>query len=54
MSCPNTVKKFNKNIQDVYKFNDFMSLFSLNEINVFTKYYKKIAMEPLDFILVNA
>ena len=54
ISCPVVVKKYNENMQAVDQFNGLISLFSLGESHTFTKYYKKIAMVLMDFVLVNA
>ena len=54
ISCPVVVKKYNENMQAVDQFNHLISLFSLGESHTFTKYYKKIAMVLMDFVLVNA
>ena len=52
--CPHAVKTCNKNMQVVDQFNHPISLFLLGEFHTFTKYYKKIAMVLMDFVLVNA
>ena len=39
---------------DSTQFNKLMSLFSLAQAHAFTKYYKKIAMVLMDFVLVNS
>ena len=54
VKCPSTVKNYNKNMQAVDQFNKLMSLFSLAQAHAFTKYYKKIAMVLMDFVLVNS
>ena len=54
VKCPSTVKNYNKNMQAVDQYNKLMSLFSLAKQHSFTKYYKKIAMVLLDFVLVNS
>lgn len=54
VQCPSTIKNYNKNMQAVDQFNKLMSLFSLAQAHSFTKYYKKIAMVLMDFVLVNA
>ena len=54
ISCPVVVNKYNENMQAVDQFNGLISLFSLGESHTFTKYYKKIAMVLMDFVLVNA
>ena len=54
ISCPVAVKEYNENMQAVDQFNHLISLFSLAENHTFTKYYKKIAMVLMDFVLVNA
>ena len=54
VQCPSTIKNYNKNMQAVDQFNKLMSLFSLSEAHTFTKYYKKIAMVLMDFVLVNS
>ena len=54
ISCPLAVKNYNENMQAVDQFNHLISLFSLGESHTFTKYYKKIAMVLMDFVLVNA
>ena len=54
ISCPLAVKKYNENMQAVDQFNHLISLFLLGESHTFTKYYKKIAMVLMDFVLVNA
>ena len=41
-------------MQAVDQFNKLMSLFSLSNAHTFTKYYKKVAMVLMDFVLVNA
>ena len=54
VKCPSTIKNYNKNMQAVDQFNKLMSLFSLAQAHSFTKYYKKIAMVLMDFVLVNS
>ena len=54
VKCPSTVKNYNTNMQAVDQFNKLMSLFSLAQAHTFTKYYKKIAMVLMDFVLVNS
>ena len=54
ISCPLAVKKYNENMQAVDQFNHLISLFSLGDSHTFTRYYKKIAMVLMDFVLVNA
>ena len=54
VDCPKAIKSYNKNMQAVDQFNRLMSLFSLSESHTFTKYYKKVAMVLMDFVLVNA
>ena len=52
--CPLAIKNYNENMQAVDQFNHIISLFSLGESHIFTKYYKKIAMVLMYFVLVNA
>ena len=41
-------------MQAVDQFNHLISLFSFGESHTFRKYYKKIAIVLMDFVLVNA
>ena len=54
VQAPMAVKKFNKGMQAVDRFDQLMSLFPLAQRHPFKKWYKKLAMALLDYGLVNA
>ena len=52
--CPASIRKYNEEMGGVDRFNQLMSLFSLRKLLTFDRYYKKVAMVLMDFVLINA
>ena len=54
ISAPKAIKRYNKAMQGVDRFDHLMSLYSLASCHPFKKWYKKMAMAIFDFGLTNA
>jgi len=52
--CPASIRKYNEEMGGIDRFNQLMSLFSLGKLLTFDRYYKKVAMVLMDFVLINA
>ena len=54
VTAPIAVKRYNRGMQGVDRFDQLMSLFSLAKRHQFKKYYHKLTLGLMDFALTNA